>query len=377
MRKNKMSKICILFLVISIILSCSKRELNYTIEDQNGIKIFKNSRIPFNKNLHIVLRKLFTIKGCDDSIVCDTLSTIPDFQAVSVDSEGNIYILSMQNAYVYKFSSNGKFIKRFGGMGAGPGELKWPQDMYIQNDTVNVLNQTTFQMNKYDANGNFLLSRPTKECKMPVNTKTIRRNRLITYLCDSRYEENGIFMDFDLGLTSSEYKVIKRLKKQTYPLEILQTEYIDRYFGFASNDKDIFVSDNSVDEYRIDVFDCDVGNLRYSIRKPFRKIKAEKEILELSKGKIQFKKPVIELLTDNKGYLWAIISEDRNEKNKDDFLVDIFKDGIFQNRVKIDISFAPEIWWLNGRIFIKDNKLYVSDVYNLEICVFDYNVIEI
>lgn len=372
-----MSKICILFLVISIILSCSKRELNYTIEDQNGIKIFKNSRIPFNKNLHIVLRKLFTIKGCDDSIVCDTLSTIPDFQAVSVDSEGNIYILSMQNAYVYKFSSNGKFIKRFGGMGAGPGELKWPQDMYIQNDTVNVLNQTTFQMNKYDANGNFLLSRPTKECKMPVNTKTIRRNRLITYLCDSRYEENGIFMDFDLGLTSSEYKVIKRLKKQTYPLEILQTEYIDRYFGFASNDKDIFVSDNSVDEYRIDVFDCDVGNLRYSIRKPFRKIKAEKEILELSKGKIQFKKPVIELLTDNKGYLWAIISEDRNEKNKDDFLVDIFKDGIFQNRVKIDISFAPEIWWLNGRIFIKDNKLYVSDVYNLEICVFDYNVIEI
>ncbi|MBU4487027.1 MAG: 6-bladed beta-propeller, partial [Candidatus Delongbacteria bacterium] len=300
-----------LLFALIIISACSDKKLNYTIEEVNGVKVYKNTNTPGNPNLKIISKELFTIKGYDDSFTGDSLRIIQDFNSVAVDSKENIYILSTNKATINKFDNNGNYIKTFGRMGDGPGESKWPQNMYIQNDTVNVLNQTVLQMNKFDTDGNFLFSVPTKECKMPVYTKPFGTNRLITYLCNRRYEEKGNFMDYDLGLVSSGYNIIKRLKKQSYEGKKLETEYYDMIFGFATNGKELFVADNSVDKYHIDAFDNE-GNLLYSIEKLFRKIKASKETIDATNGKIQFIEAVIELIADNSGNLWSIVSEERN-----------------------------------------------------------------
>jgi sugar lactone lactonase YvrE len=45
---------------------------------------------------------------------------------VAVDGEGNIYVLSTKNNAVFKFSSNGKFINRFGSKGKQNGQFSFP-----------------------------------------------------------------------------------------------------------------------------------------------------------------------------------------------------------------------------------------------------------
>jgi hypothetical protein len=368
-------KLINILLGLVLFTACSEKKLNYTIEEVNGTKIYKNQNIPANPNLKINLKELFTIRGNDDSFADDSLRIIQDMSSVAVDSKENIFILSTNKAIVYKFDRKGDFVKSFGRMGDGPGESKWPQNMYIQNDTVNVLNQTVLQMNKYDTDGNFLFSVPTNDCKMPVYTKTFGKNRIVTYFCNWRYEEEGMFMDYDLGMADIRYRELKRLKKQTYEGERVQTEYIDFFFGFAATDKELFVADNSSEKYHIDTFD-QAGNLLYSIEKPFRKLKASKELTDSSNGKILYKKAVLELLADNEGRLWSVVSEERNDENKNDYLVDVFKEGVFLNRVKLDIGIEPEVSWMHGKIFIKGDRLYAADPNNTELKVFQYQVAE-
>lgn len=362
-------------LAILFITACSDKKLNYIIEEANGNKIYKNSNVPFNPGLKIDLKELFTIKGYDESFADDSLRIIQDMNSVAVDSKNNIYILSTNKAVVYKFDLKGGYTKSFGRIGDGPGESKWPQNMYIQNDTVNVLNQTVLQMNKFDTEGNFLISVPTKECRMPVYTKPFGKDRIVTYLCNWRYEDKGMFMDYDLGLSTSEYNIVKRLKKQTFEGERVQTEYIELFFGFAATDKELYMAHNGTEKYHIDAFDR-AGNLLYSIEKSFRKLKASKDQIELSKGKIQYKTAVTDLLTDSGRRLWALVSEERNESNKNDLLIDIFKDGVFLNRVKLNIGIDPEFEWLYGKLFIEGDRLYVADLERLEVRVYEYKVTE-
>ena len=363
-------KIMNFLLGLIIFTACSEKKLNYTIEEVNGVKVYKNNNIPSEPDLKIELKELFVIKGYDESFAGDSLRVIQDLGSVAVDSENNTYILNVNKARVSKFDSDGSFVKVFGRMGDGPGESKWPQNMYVHNDTVNVLNQTVLRMNKYDTDGNFLFSVPTNDCKMPLFAKPLGENRIVTYFCNWRYEDEGMFMDYDLGIADLKYNEVKRIKKQTYEGERVQTEYIDYFFGFAATAKELFVADNSTDRYHIDAFDQD-GNLLYSIEKPFRKIKIPAEFTEASKGNILYRKAVADLLADAEG-LWAVVpTETADGKN---VMADIFKEGVFLNRVKLDIGINPESVSTHHTFTISGSRLYVSDYEKTEVKVYEYHV---
>ena len=366
-------KIMNLLLGLIIFTACSEKKLNYTIEEVNGIKVYKNSNIPAVPGLKIELKEPFVIKGYDESFAEDSLRIMQDIGSIAVDSEDDIYILSMNRARVSKFDSEGEFIKSFGRMGDGPGESKWPQNMYVQNDTVNVLNQTVLQMNRFDTDGNFLFSLPTNDCRMPVYTKPFGRYRIVTYFCNWRYENKGMFMDYDLGIADAKYNEVKRIRKQTFEGERVQTEYIDLLFGFASSNGQLYVADNSTDRYHIDAFDQN-GNLLYSIEKPYRRIKMPAEYTEASKGNILYRKAVTDLLTDVDGRLWAVVpSETADDK---EVTADIFKDGVFLNRVKLDIGIGADEVSTHRTVSVSGRRLYVSDLDNTEVKVYEYEATE-
>ena len=353
--------------LLLLLIGCSKKEeLNYTVKEINGHKVYKNKNIPANKNLRIKTKELFSIKAYDDEFAGDSLRTMTDITSVDLDSKGNIYILSMKTASVKKFDKDGIFIKSFGKMGAGPGETRWPQGMYIQNDTINVLNQMVLQMVKYDTDGNFLRNASTKECKMPVYTKRVGNNKLITYLCNWRKEDDGRYMDYDLGLITSGYDVIKRIKKQSYTAKEVQG-YVNLRFGNAATEKELYIASNSDSEYLIDVFNFD-GNKSYSISKPFRKIKASEEVVKATKNRKKFQTAITDLYADNGDRIWANVAFEGNETNGDDTLIDIFEKGIFLNRVKLDFT-NEYIQFLNG------NRLYTIDYENLALKVYEYSVV--
>ena len=118
---NKILKVTVIqfvFVLIMIIVSCSKNEKNYTIKEVDGIKTFKNNNVPSNSNFNIKIKEILKIEG-----IKETNSKEESFLApvsIDADKEGNIYVLDSKSSSVKKLSESGEFIKSFGSRGSGP-----------------------------------------------------------------------------------------------------------------------------------------------------------------------------------------------------------------------------------------------------------------
>ena len=367
-----MKIIIYILLILSIITSCSKNK-TYTIVISDGVKKYLNKNIPNNKDLNIIVKELFRIKGCSDKVLLsDGLFTDPT--ALDIDSKGNIYVLDTKSSSIKKFDKNGEFINSFGKQGSGPGEMRYPVSIFCQNDTISVLNQSVKQIVKFDALGNFIENQSTKKCKMPVYLTGVGNNKLVTLLCNWRKEKDGKYMDYDLALITNEYNIIKYFVKQSIPEKDVYYADYDHPFSISSNE--IFISKYSKSNYSIDVYDHN-GNKKYSIIKTYRKVKlTDEELYELHgenmpSNMYKFKNSINKIFSDNNGYLWVAISIDRNEKNKKDFVIDVFKNGIYQNRVTLDIVGSSEDRY-NRTLYLKDNRLYCLNSEDVEIIVYDF-----
>lgn len=77
----------------------------------------------------------------------------------------------------------------------------------------------------------------------------------------------------------------------------------------------------------------------------------------------------------DEGKLWVAVSIERNKTNLNDFVMDVFEDGRFLNRVKLDIGYSSE-YQFNDLIRIYNNKLYVLNEENNQLDIYDINYIE-
>jgi hypothetical protein len=59
--------------------------------------------------------------------------------SLDVDSDGNIYVLDFQSREVKAFDGNGQFLRRMGRPGSGPGELGISTSVFVQGDSVGVM----------------------------------------------------------------------------------------------------------------------------------------------------------------------------------------------------------------------------------------------
>ena len=96
--------------------------------------------------------------------------------------------------------------------------------------------------------------------------------------------------------------------------------------------------------------------------------------LEQKRG---YKKSVNNLFYDKHGLLLVCSSIERNSSNKDQFIADVFKDGIFLNRVNISELIQEDfIIQLNGIItYFFNDKIYKLDQTNSSLIVYDYTVL--
>jgi tripartite motif-containing protein 71 len=77
---------------------------------------------------------------------------------ISVDSEGNVFVLDSYNHRVQKFDKEGAFVLQWGAPGSGDGELKDPCDLAIDSaDNVYILDKENNRVQKFDKNGQFIL----------------------------------------------------------------------------------------------------------------------------------------------------------------------------------------------------------------------------
>jgi len=97
----------------------------------------------------IELDTVFSIRGYEKTPILYPLR-------VKIDSKGNIYVLDVYAPAVLKFSSQGKFIQKYGkGKGKGPGEFERLHDFSVSlNGEVYVCDVTTGLVTIFHPNGN-------------------------------------------------------------------------------------------------------------------------------------------------------------------------------------------------------------------------------
>lgn len=77
---------------------------------------------------------------------------------VASDPEGNMYAVSMDYSYFYKFSQSGELLNQVGGYGAGDGLFSDPQCIACDREgNVYVTDRYNYRVQKFDTDGNFVM----------------------------------------------------------------------------------------------------------------------------------------------------------------------------------------------------------------------------
>ena len=387
MKKNIKRSIIMIITSIIVISILGAKNVNNIETNKDDINLIKNNVDLISdsniKNFSDFLIEKLTIAPIDQNDVKGVFN--PD--SYQIDSEGNIFIFDIVESNIVKFNSNGKFLKKFGKVGLGPGEYKQADRIDIVRDQIIVCDQLTRKLIFFDNNGIFIKDvKPTKI--LPTELHAIDENH---YLGFNNYQEqkNGkLVLGFALTLLNNNFNEIKRIwfeECEIGPdLAVKIGEIVKRIPSFAISDSRIFISNKVFDKYVINIFDLQ-GKLIEVIKNKYRNIyKTKNEIKEASAKVIteimgetgekknfkknidRYKYSIDNLFIDKNNTLWVQAARDGKKFNCDQFnYYDQFnKDGVLVNTVKLDKNLS--------KIKFIDNKIYSFTNEDNVLKVFEY-----
>jgi len=378
-----MMKMSIILLLITILISCSKKE-TYTVETINGVKTFRNTNIPADLNFKINAKELFTINGTDENSKDSTRNFYFPLLA-NIDSKENVFIIDRTISTLFKFNNQGKFIKSFGRKGNGPGEMIDAVGLTIFADTLYVADHGLKKTVKFDIDGNFINDVFICNNSNPVHLYKLNRSSFVSYSSLTTIENGKEFLTCSIQILDNKFNIIKVLKSIKTEFGGINFNIHDYTIPFTVGKENVFVANVSSDKYVIDVYNFK-GDLLYTINKYYAKIPMPKEDLEkfskvhakvnkiANKFDIKYKKFVnmSGMFCDKDGNLLVQSAQIRNSTNKEDFIVDVFKDGIYLNTIKLDIGKGFDYFNIEHRRYFFNNKIYYVNREDNYVKVFEY-----
>lgn len=379
-----MKKLTLMLTALIIFAGCSKKaELSYTVTEKGGIKYFSNQNKPSDLTFKIEPKLLFSIEGDVESD--DTLRTFTNVSDIETDSRGNIFLFDNQKSSIKKFDKDGNYLLSFGARGNGPGEFPAAFDIIILNDFVYVQSFTNLQMVKYDTDGKYIENIPYESGGLVVGEALRKAGKnILGYINSTENKEGTYYFGNNLVLFSPEFKKLATLREWNEKFDPQNVDFFKSICKYTSDGKKIFVAENSTTEYAVNVFDMD-GKKSEEIKFPYARIQNnEEEEAYIGKNlqlgvdgqrleqKRTFKRSVNDLFTDKNGNLLVRRSFERTSENKNDFLVDVFKDGVYLNTVSIPnlisedimVNFANTVRFEGDRIYQVMNDEAKINVYS-------------
>lgn len=126
----------ILLLFIVLVVNCTSSDLTYEIETIDGVKFIHNNAPLWGDEPKIKLEFIRNFGETDSKD--ENYWLFKPIDAV-YDNNGNVYILENGNNHIKKFSREGEYILTIGKKGRGPGEIGYPIEVELLNDTVLVV----------------------------------------------------------------------------------------------------------------------------------------------------------------------------------------------------------------------------------------------
>jgi len=163
---------------------------------------------------------------------------------IAFTKDGNFFATGLGNKAhhcVYKFDNNGKFIKKFGRKGRGPGDLYAPGDLPILDNKYLLISEyaTNRRISVFDLNGNFVKIIKTKDSVFGVKAL---KNDKIAILSEKFFGETVQYIVYLKNIKTGKEKIIKKVKKKEEikgPFSI--SRFHDRIYLFSTNLNEIIV----------------------------------------------------------------------------------------------------------------------------------------
>jgi hypothetical protein len=336
--------ITVLLLVFLFMYCGQKKDMVERIMEE-GVEVVLNHREPyeledFAPNLALELEMTIDTENND---IAET--GLVDMETFAVDDTGNIYIIrwTSNENFVYKFNSQGIFLKSFVRRGQGPGEIEWGGSVkYVGDNKLKIKDPGKTKYSLYSTEGEFLEDEQLKS-HISIIKEFSNGKRFVFWQDESPSREKRIN---HLGLAESGLESIEEIYTYSFP-NVLVAEKVYAPGNFwieGTSANHIFIGDGELG-YEILVFDLEGAMVR-KIRKDHDPVELTEEyknnFLERIKNsplrdKYELRKhfpPFQYLFTDDEDRIFVMTYEKGQSPNE--WIFDIFTpDGVFAGRIPI------------------------------------------
>ncbi|MBN2789293.1 MAG: hypothetical protein JXR69_03815 [Candidatus Delongbacteria bacterium] len=364
-------------IALLLVLSCSV-EPNYTVKEINGVKHYYN-KAKGTEVVNIDPVKLFEIDGTDPSLP-DSSSGFEAVTKIITDYNENIYVLDKEKAVIKKYNNSGKFDKLIGNKGKNVEHFFNPTEMALMYDTLVVYDENPRRFIRYLTNGTYISAQILMSTNTPQYMTSDGKTNLASFQSVKYVDKSDSlrYMNNDICILSDRFKVTKVIKEIKYAIEDPDFFIPDMFTTYFQKDGNFYIANNESDSYSIEVKNSR-GNMQYVIEKEYEKLPYNSyEVGQMNEfisriggspvdtTKTYYKKAVNMIYVDKYDRIWALPSLNRTAENETTHYVDLFKDGVFLNRIILDVVGRDESFLLSG------NRLYVTNDVTKKISVYEY-----
>ncbi|NIM57694.1 MAG: 6-bladed beta-propeller [Candidatus Aminicenantes bacterium] len=365
---KEISPLTLVFILAVFILSPASAE-NAQVKTVDEVKVVKNPKKPAPSKgalTKMMLEEEFRIGEGESEE-----EMFSEITSVAVDNDGNIYILDRKEKKVKVFDSTGKFVRKFGKQGQGPGEMNIPIFVQISpNNELVVEDVVNRKLMFFSFEGEFLKS-----------ISTAKAAGLVAIVIDSKANLIG------QAVVPAEKKLIREVKKYDKDLNPLFTidtldftnliegkinpYRLNSFYVLGKEDNIIY---GYPEGYEIEIYNPE-GKLIKRILKEYDPVKITKkdqdEFMErfpaeaaVIKDRIEFPKsfPAYQSFShDNQGRLFVRTFE--KGKKEREYYFDVFdEEGVYIAKMPLDVE--PRIWKGEKLYAVKENE----DGFQILIC---------
>jgi hypothetical protein len=209
----KVAVSCLLIIMAGLSISCRSKADKVDTIMEDGVKVVLNHLDPYvvpGEPRTLVLKRLFSIDTKDDKVAAAGLT---DIYLFDVDESGMIFIMrspANPGDLVFGFTKEGEFLRAFGPLGQGPGELEYPNAIFAREGMVGVVESPKDKLSYFDAAGT-----PTGTVSWDLGIDELMPVDASGYLASGRKLENkrAQFIPLFLGLVDKGMKSIKELER--------------------------------------------------------------------------------------------------------------------------------------------------------------------